>query len=119
MTARGGRAWLAVGVGLLLTQACDSAGDSVCVSSDTGEVCADGSSGSIKFSGSGLEPGSEVRLESDELEPIVLRATADGELDPNGAVGVMAMFAGTEFTFSVVAIDAQGDSIEGDLVVST
>lgn len=71
------------------------------------------------FSGGGLEPGSEVRLESDELEAIILRATADGDLDPNGAVGVMAVFAGTEFTFSVDAIDAQGDPIEGEITVST
>ncbi len=103
----------------LVASGCGSDSDAVCVSSESGEVCADGSDGGIKFSGSGLEPGSEVRMESDELGQVVLVAEADGSLDPNGAAGVVALFAGTEFTFEVTAIDDQGHPIVGDITVST
>ena len=92
----------------------------MCLSSESGEVCADGGDGRIKFSGSGLKPGSEVvQSRTTELDPIVLTVAEDGSLDPNGAIGVMSMFADTEFTFAVTAIDDQGEPIVGDVTVST
>ncbi|HUS41331.1 MAG TPA: hypothetical protein VMY16_01575 [Ilumatobacteraceae bacterium] len=109
---------LATAVIVALT-ACSSGSDAVCVASESGEVCADGGDGQITFRGRGLEPGSEVRMENDKVGPIVLLAEADGSLDPNGTTGVMALFAGTEFTFTVTATDDQGAPIVGDLTVST
>ena len=115
------RSWSAVlgAVTLVIVSGCSSGSDAVCVSSDAGEVCADGSDGSITFSGTGLEPGSEVRMENDQVGPVVLVAEADGSLDPNGTTGVMALFAGTEFMFAVTAVDEQGEPIVGDITVST
>ena len=104
---------------LVVASGCGSGGDAVCLSSDSGEVCAEGGDGRITFSGSGLEPGSEVRMENDQVGPVVLVAEADGSLDPNGTTGVMALFAGTEFTFAVTAVDDQGDTIAGEITVST
>jgi hypothetical protein len=110
---------LVAGVWMIVGAACSTGSDAVCLSGGSGEVCADGSGGSIQFSGSGLEPGSEVRLESDELGPVVLRVDADGALDPTGAAGVLVLFSGTEFTFTVSATDDRGDPIVGDITVST
>ncbi len=115
------RWWSAVlgAVTLVVVSGCGSGSDAVCVSSAAGEVCADGGDGTITFSGNGLEPGSEVRMENDQVGPVVLVAEADGVLDPNGMVGVMALFADTEFTFTVTATDEQGEPIVGDITVST
>ncbi len=115
----GRRTGLAVGVMVLVGAACSAGADAVCLSNGSGDVCADGSSGSIEFSGSGLEPGSQVRLTSDELDPVVLRVGADGGLDQGGTTGVLALFSGTEFTFAVSATDDQGNPIVGDITVST
>jgi hypothetical protein len=108
-----------VGAAMLMGAACSEGSDAVCVSSGSGEVCADGSGGSIEFSGSGLEPGLEVRLESDDVGVFVLRADADGDLDPTGAAGVVSLFSGTEFTFAVSAVAADGNAMAGDITVST
>jgi hypothetical protein len=108
-----------VAVTLVLASSCSSGSDAVCVSSESGEVCANGGDGSIKFSGSGLEPGSEVELASGLTDPLVLTVEADGSLDPNGMVGFLSLFADTEVTFAVTAIDDQGEPIVGDITVST
>jgi len=110
---------LAVAVALGAATGCGSGGDAVCLRSDAGEVCAEGGDGRIEFRGSGLEPGSEVQFDNDELGPIALPVDADGSLDIEGSVGVLALFAGTEFTFTVTATDDQGDLIVGDITVST
>ena len=91
----------------------------MCLRSDVGEVCAEGGDGRIEFCGIGLEPGSEVQFDNDQLGPIALPVDADGSLDIEGSVGVLALFAGTEFTFTVTATDDQGDPIVGDITVST
>ncbi len=98
---------------------CGSGSDALCLRSDAGEVCAEGGDGRIEFSGSGLAPGSEVRLENDLTDPVTLTVEADGSLDPGGTVGVMSLFADTEFTFTVTATDDQGAAIVGDITVST
>ena len=98
---------------------CGSGSDAVCLSSDAGEVCAEGGDGRIEFSGRGLESGSEVQFDNDELGPIALDVDDDGSLDVDGSVGVLALFAGTEFTFTVTATDDQGELIVGDITVST
>ena len=104
---------------LASTAGCGSGNDAVCLSSDVAEVCADGGDGGVVFSGSGLEPGSEVRMENDQVGPVVLVVGADGSLGPDGSVGLVSLFADTEFTFTVAAIDDQGDPIVGDITVST
>jgi hypothetical protein len=98
---------------------CGSGSDAVCVRSEAGEVCAEGGDGGIEFSGSGLEPGSDVRFDNDQLGPIAFAVDVDGSFDPGGSVGVLALVAGTEFTFAVTATDDQGDPIVGDITVST
>ncbi len=99
--------------------ACGAVSDAVCVSSDVGEICAERGEGRIAFSGTGLEPGSEVQIDNEELGPITLVVDDDGTLDTAGAVGVVALFAGTEFTFTVTATDGRGDPLAGELTVST
>jgi hypothetical protein len=113
-------AGLAAGaVALVVATGCGSGSDAECVRSDAGEVCAEGGDGRIEFTGSGLEPGSEVQFDNEELGPIALPVDADGSLDIDGSVGVVALFAGTEFTFTVTATDDQGDPVVGDITVST
>ena len=89
--------------------------DAVCVSSEVGEVCAD-TDGSITFSGRGLQPGSEITIDHPEVGPIERVADADGGFGP-GSGGVLSFVADTEFTFTVSAIDADGDPLEGVIVV--
>ncbi len=108
-----------VGAMVLVATGCGSGSDAVCLSSGSGEVCAEGGDGRIEFSGSGLQPRSEVLFDSDQVGPVVLVADADGSLDPDGTTGVLSMFADTEFTFVVTAVDDQGEPIVGDLTVST
>jgi len=98
---------------------CGSDSGTMCLRSDAGEVCAEGGDGRIEFSGSGLEPGSEVVFDNAELGPIALPVDADGSLEIDGTVGVLALFAGNEFTFAVTATDDQGAPIVGDITVST
>jgi hypothetical protein len=108
-----------VSVALVVATGCGSGSAAVCLSSDAGEVCADGGDGRVKFGGTGLEPGSTVQIDNDDVGRLVLEVDADGSLDPNGMVGVLALFAGTEFTFVVTAIDDRGEPIAGDITVST
>jgi hypothetical protein len=112
-------ATLLVAAALAVASGCGAASDAVCLASEAGEVCADGGDGSIQFSGKGLEPGSTVQIENDPVGPITLEVDADGSVDTNGMVGVLALFAGTEFTFAVTATDDQGELIVGDITVTT
>ena len=110
---------IAGALGLAAVAGCGSGSDAVCLSSESGQVCADGGDGRVEFSGSGLEPGSEVRLVNDMSEPVTLTVEPDGSLDPNGMVGFLSFFADTEVTFTVTATDDQGEPIAGDITVST
>ncbi len=106
---------------VLVLSGCGAGSSAVCVTNDVGRVCADVSNGVIEFSGRGLEPGSDVRFVSHDANtdprPIVMRVGTDGSFEPDGR-GVISMFADTEFTFAVSAIDAKGESIEGDIVIT-
>ena len=113
------RAFGGLALALVTATSCGSGSDAVCLRSDAGEVCAEGGEGRIEFSGRGLEPGSEVQFENDLTDPFTFTVEADGSLDPGGTVGVMSLFAGTEFTFTVTATDDQGELIVGDITVST
>ena len=110
---------LALALALGTATGCGSGGAAVCLRSDAGEVCAEGGDGRIEFTGTGLEPGSEVQFDNDQLGPIALPVDDDGSLAIEGSVGVLALFDGTEFTFAVSATDDQGDPIVGDITVST
>jgi hypothetical protein len=99
--------------------ACGDASDAVCLSSDVGELCAERGDGRIEFSGTGLKPGSEVQIDNEELGPITLVVDDDGTLDTAGAVGALALFSGTEFSFTVTATDGRGGPLAGELTVST
>ena len=48
------------------------------------------------------------------------RSAPTARFDPEpGALGYLYLFAGTDLTFAVSAIDSNGDVIEGDIIVST
>lgn len=102
----------------VLTAGCGSGGDAVCVSTDVGRVCADNSDGQIAFSGRGLDPENDVTIENPQVGPILYGVDADGELESNGS-GVMSFIADTEFTFTVYAVDADGEPFVGDIVISS
>jgi hypothetical protein len=105
---------------MLLMSGCDSDSSADCVSSDVGEVCVEKPDRQITFSGRGLEAGSEIQVIGPDGEPFVLPVGSDGTFDPgSGALGYLSLFAGTELTFAVSAIDSNGGIIEGELIVST
>ncbi len=106
----------AIAGAVVIAAGCGSGGDTVCVSSDVGRVCADNSDGQIAFTGRGLDPENDVTIENSQVGPIVYGVDADGELDSDGS-GVMSFIADTEFTFSVYAVDADGEPFIGDIVI--
>jgi hypothetical protein len=89
------------GLALAAATGYGSGGDAMCLRSDAVEVCAEGGDGRIEFRGTGLEPGSEVQFDNDQLGLIALPVDTAGSLDIEGSVGVLALFAGTEFTITV------------------
>jgi hypothetical protein len=105
---------------ILLMSGCGSDSSSVCVSNDVGEVCVENPEDQITFRGQGLEPGSEIQVIGPDGEPFILPVDSDGTFDPgSGALGYLYLFADTELTFAVSAIDRSGDAVEGELTVST
>ncbi|HSM67693.1 MAG TPA: hypothetical protein VK860_15415 [Ilumatobacteraceae bacterium] len=94
---------------------CGADDDAVCVSSEVGAVCAE-SNGSISFAGRGLEPGSAVTIDHPDVGPIERVADANGEFGPGGG-GVLSFVADTEFTFTVSAVDADGEPLQGVIVI--
>ena len=72
----------------LVFSGCGSDSESVCVSNDVGEVCAESDSG-VTFSGDGLEPGSEVRIVGPEDDlAFTTEVGPDGSFEPEpGNVG--------------------------------
>jgi hypothetical protein len=102
-----------------ITVSCGSDDGTVCVSTDVGEVCADGSDGRIEFSGRGLDPESDVVIDSARLGQGVYAVGADGTLDSGGSTGVLSFFTDTEFTFTVWAVDADGEPLSGEIVITT
>lgn len=105
-------------VALTIVSSCGSDGSAVCVSNDVAEVCADNSNGSIVFSGSGLEPESDVRIDSTTVGSDVYRVGADGTFEPGGR-GVLSAFDGALLTFTISGVDTNGDPIQGDIVITT
>lgn len=105
---------------VLLILGCGSDSSAVCVSNDVGEVCVDNPDEQITFSGRGLEAGSAIQVTGPDGEPFTLPVGSDGTFDSgSGALGFLYLFAGTDLTFAVSAIDSNGDVIEGDIIVST
>jgi hypothetical protein len=101
-----------------LAAGCGSDDDSGCVFTDVGEVCAD-TDVSITFSGRGLQPESDVSIDNPEVGPMVFAVGADGQFGSGdrGEVGVLSFVADTEFAFTVKAVDADGEELEGVIVV--
>lgn len=97
---------------------CSSGGSSQCLSSDSGEVCADNSDGSVKFSGSGLDPDSDVVVNHPELGDSTFVVDDNGAFEPDGG-GFLAFVAGTTIAFTISAVDAEGTPITGQIVVTT
>jgi len=105
-------------ISVAVLNACGSGDAARCLSSDRGEVCADDSNGSVTFSGSGLDPDSEVVVNHPELGDSSFVVGRDGTFEPNGG-GFLAFVAGTMITFTVTAVDADGVPIEGEIVVTS
>ena len=42
-----------------------------------------------------------------------------GLLDAGGSIGVLSLFAGTEYTFTVWTVDADGEPLSGEIVISS
>ena len=106
---------VAVMTAVVAAAGCGSDDDAVCVSNEVGEVCAE-SDGSITFAGRGLEPGSDVTIGNPRVGPIERVADANGEFGPGGG-GVLSFIADTEFTFTVSAVDADGEPLQGVIVI--
>jgi hypothetical protein len=102
-----------------ITVSCGSDDDAVCVSTDVGEVCADSSDGGIEFSGRGLDPRSDVVIDSAPLGQSVYGVGTDGTFGAGGSIGVLSLFADTEFTFTVWAVDADGEPLSGEIVITS
>ncbi len=97
---------------------CGSGHAAQCLSSDSGEVCADNSDGSVKFSGTGLAPDSEVVVNHPELGDSIFVVESDGTFEPDGG-GFLAFVAGTTISFTIAAMDADGTPIDGTIDVTT
>ena len=103
----------------VMVSGCASDGQAVCYSNDVATVCADESDGRITFSGTGLEPGSEVRVTSDDFDPTNFSVDADGSFDQDGSgTGYLSGIPGT-LLFSVSGTDTTGGSLSGDITVET
>lgn len=118
---RGSLGFVVVIAAVLGLVSCGSDGDTVCVSTEVGEVCADNSDGGFTFAGSGLAADSQVVIDNVEFGPATYSVDADGEMvtGPAGAVGLLSFVAGKEFTFTVSALDADGEPLDGDIVISS
>ena len=103
-------------ISVALLNSCGSGDAAQCLSSETGEVCADDSNGSVKFSGSGLDPDSEVVVNHPELGDSSFVVESDRTFEPNGG-GFLTFVAGTTITFRISAVDADGMPIKGEIVV--
>ena len=109
---------LTASVVILATSACSSE-RAECVSHDVGEVCAEVNDGAINFHGDGLLPGSEVVVQETVVGPMVYPVGDDGSFDLGNSQGLMSVFADTEFTFEVFAVDADGNPLTGQIEIST
>ena len=101
-----------------LVGGCAADDSAVCLTNERAEVCATPAEGAVEFSGSGLAPGTEVLIDHPVVGASVYRVGDDGTFDPAGR-GVLSFVAGTPLTFTVAAIDSDGQSLEGQLVVTS
>ena len=104
-------------ISTLVFSGCGSDGESVCVSNDVGQVCAESDSG-VTFSGDGLEPGSEVQMVGPEDRAFTIEVGPDGSFEPEpGNVGLIGGAADERLTFAVAAIDGNGEVLAGDITI--
>jgi hypothetical protein len=89
-----------------------------CLSTDDGEVCADDSDGSVKFSGTGLDADSEVVVNHPELGNSTFVVESDSTFEADGR-GFLAFVVGTTITFTISAVDPERTPIEGEIVVTS
>ncbi len=98
------RSWVLAIAPLVVLAACSDSSSRSCVSSGDAEVCAVSSDGSIQFSVSGLEPGSDLTIDSDVGDPATYPVGPDGGVGGgDGAIGFLSLFSGTEVVFTVVS----------------
>ncbi len=101
-------------VPLVILAACGDSDSTSCVSSGDAEVCAVSSDGSIGFTASGLEPGSDLTIDSDVGDPATYPVGPDGGFG-DGAIGFLSLFAGTEVVFTITAVAADGERFGGEI----
>ncbi len=109
---------VAIAVAAIAVSGCGNGATTECVKSESGEVCAVSEDGAITFNGSGLEAGSQVSIEV-EASTSMYDVGQDGKLVANdGDLGFLTLSADTEITFSVAAVDEDGEVIDGEIVIS-
>lgn len=98
------------------TAGCSSSDDQrVCLSAEGAEVCIVGASDDLVLDASGLEPGSELLIETTKAGEESYLVSERGS--PDGAIGFLGDFGGETFTISAVA--ASGELIDGAVTVGS
>jgi len=85
-----------------------------CLTSATAQICATGSTGAIEVTASGLQPGSEFRFGADGVPDASYSVGPDGSIE---AVGLLVP-QGASVRLTVNATDADGQTLQGELIAS-
>lgn len=56
---------------------------------------------------------------SPALEPVAFTADEAGEFDPGASQGLISVFAESVFVFDITATDTDGNSLTGQIEIST
>lgn len=105
-------------VALLLLAACSDQADSshqACLREGGAEVCAERRNGAVSFSVSGLQPGSDLELATEEAGPESYSVGPNGE--PAGSIGFVSVTPSSPLEVQVAATTANGAVLGGTLVV--
>ena len=105
-------------VAVVAISSCGSDDAAECLTSDVGEVCAEKSDGSTKFSGNGLQPDSAVLIEHSETGLSVYEVGDDGTFELADG-GVVSLTGDTSSAFAVTATDADGQLIAGEITIES
>jgi hypothetical protein len=101
-------------VGVVALSSCSNESNAQqCVSAGDAEVCGTPDGGAVKYTASGLEPGSSVTFTERSIGSNEIAVSESGGFD--GEVGLLSASGSYVSTISVVATVADGTSLVGDL----